>query len=249
MTGRLKIYKFKGCSFEQPLAIESDFMEIIVFKYGETKLSESMVVKNGDNNKFYDIALLYFLIRLKGRNILIDVGCDNMPGFVVRNFIKPYELLKEYGISYNDITDVIITHAHHDHIHAVKYYKNAIIHIQKQEYENGKSYIPDNFKVETFDDFTEIENCLDVIKIGGHSEGSCIVKLNFKDNKYLFVGDECYDRICFEKEIPSGSTFSLDNNIKFIKEYKNSEYKKIFFHENNFLLGKYGWNKIDITPN
>jgi len=224
-------------------------MEIIAFKYGETKLSEAMIVKNGAKNKFYDIALLYFLIQLNGHNILIDVGCDDMPGFVVENFIKPYELLKKYGLNYMDITDVVITHAHHDHIQAVKYYKNAIIHIQSQEYENAKSYIPDDFKVKTFDDFTKIANSLEVLKIAGHSVGSCVAKLEFNSKKYIFVGDECYDRICFEKEIPSGSTLSLDNNIKFINDYKSADYIKIFSHENSFLHGKYGWNKINITPN
>ena len=52
-------------------------------------------------------------------------------------FKKPVDVLKEYGLSPNDITDVIITHSHHDHIEAIRYYENATIHIQKDEYDKA----------------------------------------------------------------------------------------------------------------
>lgn len=50
------------------------------------------------------------------------------------------------------ITDVIITHARHSHIAIIKYYKNAVIHVQKKEYEAGKQYIPADSRVNLFDE-------------------------------------------------------------------------------------------------
>ena len=60
--------------------------------------------------------------------------------------------MRKYGLSPQDITDVVITHAHHDHIASVGDYNNAVIHIQREEYDFGKKYIPDNLQVSLFDD-------------------------------------------------------------------------------------------------
>lgn len=218
--------------------------KLTAFKYGDTTLSEAAFIQGGNSNVFYDISLLYFLIQTPKNNILIDVGCDDMPGFVVTNFIKPYELLQKYGLNSEDITDVVITHAHHDHIQAVKYYSNSVIHIQDDEYDIGKEYIPSNFKVKTFKESAEIIEGLKVIKIGGHSKGSSVVIFENNNRKYVLVGDECYVRICFEKGIASGSVYSLKNNMDFIEKYRSSQYEKILFHDNKIISGKFGWTQI-----
>ena len=98
------------------------------------------------------ITFTIYLIQTENKNILVDVGCDDGAGFEMSIFKKPVDVLKEYGPSPNDITDVIITHSHHDHIEAIKYYENAIIHIQKDEYATAKMYIPTSFDVHLIDD-------------------------------------------------------------------------------------------------
>jgi len=75
------------------------------------------------------ITFTIYLIQTENKNILVDIGCDDGAGFEMSIFKKPVDVLKESGLSPNDITDVIITHSHHDHIEAIKYYGNAIIHI------------------------------------------------------------------------------------------------------------------------
>jgi glyoxylase-like metal-dependent hydrolase (beta-lactamase superfamily II) len=88
-----------------------------------------------------------------------------MPGFVMRDFTGTVNALKGKNVSPEEITDVIITHAHHDHIECVKYFENALIHIQKDEYEKGKKYIPDNFKVNLFTDEFTLCGKVKIIKI------------------------------------------------------------------------------------
>lgn len=58
-----------------------------------------------------------------------------MPGFEMQNFKSPVLALEEKGVQAKDITDVILTHAHHDHIEAVRYFENALIHIEREAYE------------------------------------------------------------------------------------------------------------------
>jgi alanyl-tRNA synthetase len=63
-----------------------------------------------------------------------------MPGFEMEDFVGTVAALEEKGYTPEDITDVIITHADHDHIECVKYFQNATIYIQKDEYESGASF-------------------------------------------------------------------------------------------------------------
>ena len=125
-------------------------MKITTLDYAKSTLPESMIFPFGSKNKSRDIAFKVFLIKENEKLILVDAGCETMPGFDMVNFIGPVTALKSIGISPKEITDVIITHAHHDHIECVKYFENAVIHIQKDEFEYGKIYIPSNFNLNLF---------------------------------------------------------------------------------------------------
>ncbi len=206
-------------------------IKITPVKYGESFLPESMVFQNGSKDKSIPIVFLVYLIKKEGRLILVDAGCVTMPGFEMSNFIGPVKALEKLGINPEDITDVIITHAHHDHIECAGCFKNAVIHIQRDEYEAGKGYLSENTDIRLFDDKAKICQGVIVIKIGGHSKGSCVVEITDGEDKYIVTGDECYSRKCLERKIPTGSSYCLENSIKFIEKYADSEYKALLCHE------------------
>ena len=206
-------------------------MEITVVEYGKSVLSEDMIFINGDKNKLRDILMKVYLIKVGEKLILVDAGCETMPGFVTRDFIGSVQALNNMNIAADKITDVIITHSHHDHIECVKYFNNAIVHIQKDEYEKGKKYIPDYFTVNVFEDEYQITKGLKVIKIGGHSKGSCIVEVKTNGKNYIIAGDECYLRECLTKKIPTGSSFNKDSSIEFIEKYSHEKYTVLLCHD------------------
>lgn len=148
-----------------------------------------------------------------------------MPGFEMTEFMGSIKALCKIGISVENITDVIITHAHHDHIECVKYFKNAVIHIQKDEFIIGKDYIPDEFRVRTFDEEYIVCKGVRAVKIGGHSTGSCVVEIG---ENTVFVGDECYIRNCITEKIPTGATFCIEKSKEFIEKYSDSKYTLLF---------------------
>lgn len=169
-------------------------MKIIPIKYGKSVLSESMIFIKGDKNRFREIVFMVYLIKTDEKLILVDAGCETMPGFDMREFVGTVKAIKNIGVSPEEITDVIITHSHHDHIECVKYFKNAVVHIQKDEYESGIGYISEGFNVNVFvNEFSVCEN-VKVLKIGGHSKGSCVVEIMKDDIIYVIAGDECYGR-------------------------------------------------------
>lgn len=206
-------------------------MQIIPVEYGKSVLPESMIFINGDENKFREIVFKVYLIKTDKKLILVDSGCETMPGFVMRDFIGTVQALKNINITPDEITDVVITHSHHDHIECVKYFNNAVIHIQSDEYEGGKRYIPDEFKVNVFEnEFSVCEN-VKIVKIGGHSKGSCIVEIAIDTKDYIISGDECYLRECLTKEIPTGSSFNQNASREFVKKYSDSKYTVLLCHE------------------
>lgn len=206
-------------------------IEIIPVEYGKSTLKESMVFYDGSDNKEIPIVFLVYLIKTETRTILVDAGCETMPGFKMKDFIGTVNALKKIGVDTHEITDLIITHAHHDHIECVKYFANAVIYIEKDEYESGRKYIPNGFKIEIFEESCSVCGDIDVLKIGGHSKGSCVVEIK-KDNKtYVIVGDECYSRLCISEKRYTGSSFNEDASKEFVFKYSDEKYEILLSHD------------------
>ncbi len=85
-----------------------------------------------------DIAMVVWLVRGGEKNILFDSGSHRqkwVDQFHVADFLSPDEAVKQAGVSPGEITDVIISHAHWDHMGGLDLFPNATIWIQKAEYE------------------------------------------------------------------------------------------------------------------
>ena len=206
-------------------------MKIIPLKYAESTLPENIIFINGDVNKQRKIVFKVYLIKTDERLILVDAGCETMPGFVMKNFLSPIKALEKINIKPEQISDVIITHSHHDHIECVKYFKNAIIHIEKNEYECAESYIPYGFNVNIFEnDYVLCEN-IKILKVGGHSKGSCVVEVENNEKTHVITGDECYLRECIDKKICTGSFYNEENSRKFIEKYSSNKYEILLCHD------------------
>lgn len=206
-------------------------IKVIPIKYGKSFLSESMIFKNGDDQKSRPIVFMIYLIKAEERLILIDAGCITMPGFDMIDFIGPIKALKSIGISADDITDVAITHAHHDHIECVNFFKNATVYIQKDEYEAGKRYLNGIKNIKLFDENILICNGVRMIKIGGHSIGSCIAEITSDTSTQIIAGDECYLRECLTKHIPTGTSYCPIKSMQFIETYSSNKYDILLCHD------------------
>ena len=206
-------------------------IEIIPIEYGKSVLPESWIFQNGAENKLRPIIFRIYLIRTENRLILVDAGCETMPGFVMTDFIGTAKALRNIGVKAEEITDLIITHAHHDHIECAKYFKNAAVYIQKDEYEAGKGYLAENLNIRTFDEEMLICDGIKAVQIGGHSKGSSIVEITDSGKKYIIAGDECYKGDCLTKQIPTGSSYNPEKSRDFVKKYGNGEYTVLLCHD------------------
>ena len=199
-------------------------------KHGDTYLPENMIFCGGNKEKYVPIILSVFYVETDTKRILIDAGCETMPGFELHNFKSPIDALTENGIDPNTITDVLLTHSHHDHIECVKHYKNAAVYINTDELEKGRRFIPDGMNVIAFQDKITVDDGVKMVKIGGHSKGSAVVELDFHGKTTVICGDECYALYNIENKVPTAASFSKENSSKFIEKYCNGDYKLILSH-------------------
>lgn len=215
--------------------------KIVVFKFAQSVFAEHYFFEDSKSDRLLPISFLFFLIEQGDRKILIDAGCEDMPGWEMSHMVSPANLLVEYGLTPDSITDVIITHAHHDHIQCVRHFKNAVIHIQREELGEGAKYITEGLKIHLFDDEFSLADNIKIIKIGGHTRGSSVVLLEKDGENYLFCGDEVYSEECFLRGVASGHPLSREKNIAFIEKYREQKYKKIIFHTPEILPDRNGW--------
>ena len=99
----------------------------------------SQWVLNGPAKDSVNIDFVFWLIRLNGgRNILVDAGflrdVSQATHFDVINYTRPDSVLLKLGLKPEDITDIIFSHPHWDHIDGVNLFPTAHIWMQKEDY-------------------------------------------------------------------------------------------------------------------
>lgn len=93
------------------------------------------------------LAMAVWLIRGGGRNILFDSGYHRdtfQKYFPSTNYMRPDEAVKLAGVQPDEITDIVISHAHWDHLGGIDLFPKATVWIQKDEYRyyTGEAWQP-----------------------------------------------------------------------------------------------------------
>jgi glyoxylase-like metal-dependent hydrolase (beta-lactamase superfamily II) len=80
---------------------------------------------------------IWFLNGDNGRKVLVDVGCvrdSANPLAHLRDYQRPDSALQRIHVNADDVTDVIITHPHSDHIGGLHLFGKATIWMQKNDF-------------------------------------------------------------------------------------------------------------------
>jgi glyoxylase-like metal-dependent hydrolase (beta-lactamase superfamily II) len=97
----------------------------------------SGLVRGADPDERLDIAMVFWLIQSPEHTILFDTGFHRprwFDRFAIRDFVSPDEAVQLAGVTPGDVTDVIISHAHWDHMGGIDLFPNATIWIQAEEF-------------------------------------------------------------------------------------------------------------------
>jgi glyoxylase-like metal-dependent hydrolase (beta-lactamase superfamily II) len=95
------------------------------------------LVMGAPKDQKIDTIFAVWLIRGGGRNILFDTGFHREKWFkywTIKDYLRPDEAVAQAGAKPEEITDIVISHAHWDHMGGIDLFPKATVWIQKEEY-------------------------------------------------------------------------------------------------------------------
>lgn len=193
----------------------------------------------GDEFNRIDMTSRSLLIRGNGKTILIDTGCGHkMPEKLESIYRVDYsrasvaQSLTSFGITPEDITDVILTHLHFDHVggatkkvesgEIVPVFPNATYHVQEEQLQWAKSptdkdrasFMPENWEPLIADGILnilqgdgELFTGIHVERVYGHTQGLQMIHL-FDDAQHIVFPA---DLIPTKAHIPVPYVMGYDN--------------------------------------
>ena len=123
--------------------------EVYAVRYGVVAdFPVSSLVAGAEPDRKLDIAMMIWVVKGNGHVVLVDSGFYRekyLAQWKPRDFVKPSEAIAPLGLKPEDVTDIIISHAHWDHAGGVDLFPKAQVWIQKDEYQyyTGEAWQPD----------------------------------------------------------------------------------------------------------
>jgi glyoxylase-like metal-dependent hydrolase (beta-lactamase superfamily II) len=97
------------------------------------------LVAGADSTRRSPLAFTVWLIRGGGRTILMDAGFYR-DKFVQRwkpdGFVKPSDALAALNVKPEDVTDIVVSHIHWDHVDGADLFPRARVWLQREEFEH-----------------------------------------------------------------------------------------------------------------
>ena len=108
----------------------------------------SALIRDADTSRKLDIAVMFWLVRRPdGRVVLMDAGFYRdkfLQRWKPSDFVLPSMAVRLAGVRAEDVTDIIISHVHWDHMDGADLFPNARMWIQRDEYAH---HVDDNGRV------------------------------------------------------------------------------------------------------
>ncbi len=146
------------------------------------------LVMGAPRNETIDTVFVVWLIRGGGRNILFDSGFHRekwFKYFPVTDYLRPDEAVKLAGVKPDEVTDVVISHAHWDHMGGIDLFPKAIVWIQKDEF---RYYTGEAWQADGDHDGIDPEDARELVRL--NTEGR--LRLVDGDNTEIFPGIRAY---------------------------------------------------------
>jgi glyoxylase-like metal-dependent hydrolase (beta-lactamase superfamily II) len=199
----------------------------------------SGLVAGADRSRHMDIAMMVWLIEGNGRHVLFDSGFYRdqfMKQWKPTDYVKPSEAIARLDLKPEDITDVIISHAHWDHADGADLFPKARIWIQKDELEY---YAGTAWQARGTHGGIDPDDVLALVKLntegrvglvngdareilpgitgylgGKHTYASQFLTVNTAAGTVVLASDNMYLYENLEKHAPIAQTLDADSNLR-----------------------------------
>jgi glyoxylase-like metal-dependent hydrolase (beta-lactamase superfamily II) len=207
--------------------------EVLAVKYGYRVTTRAEMYLNfhlyGEPDADLDIDYYFWVIRDSGGVILVDTGFAPDSGARRRrqSYATPAEVLPGLGIDPDDVTAIVITHAHWDHIGNVRQFPHAQLVLTQAEYafwtsplaERGQFAAhsePDEIallararmedRVTLFTGRCGLAPGIELTEVGGHTPGQLIVSVATRDGGTVVLAS---DALHFYEEVERDRPFAI----------------------------------------
>lgn len=210
--------------------------QVVIAKYGTRIGRRSEVYLNYPlyEERDADIGMDYFfwLVRDGDRTIVVDTGFSQEGGAnrARTTLITPAEILERLEIDPDSVEQVVITHAHYDHIGNLGLFPRAEFVIAQREYDfwagrhAGRRQfqhsvedaelatlrrLHDIGRVRTFRGSLALTSSVEVLEVGGHTPGQSTVLVQTTDGPVLLASDAVHYYEELERDMPFMSASNL----------------------------------------
>jgi glyoxylase-like metal-dependent hydrolase (beta-lactamase superfamily II) len=135
-----------------------------------------------------EITMVIWLIRGGGHTIVFDSGFHRdtfIKDFPMKDYLRPDEAVRLAGVKPEEVTDIVISHAHWDHMGGIDLFPKANVWIQKEEY---RYYTMDAWQPGGQHGGIEPEDAKQLVQL--NTEGR--IRLVDGDNVEIFPGIRAY---------------------------------------------------------
>ena len=229
--------------------------KLFALRYGISRFPASQIFANPGTEYQLPFHWLFFLVDLPGKVLLVDTGFTD-PGYIPRfgiEYTAPRAILEELGYNPGQVTDIILTHTHFDHIGGVRDYPNATLHLFRVEYEQFlrqpgnaslKTYLQQHPALKLYTGDYKPAPGITVHKAGGHTSGSAVVYITLNGETVVLTGDEAYLEENVHRVAPIGAYADLEANRNFLEELHTGGLPFYTFHSPKIVTGEQPWQRL-----
>jgi glyoxylase-like metal-dependent hydrolase (beta-lactamase superfamily II) len=115
--------------------------KVFVLEYARSKDQPiASLIQGAYGEGVVDLPFAFVLAQGQGRNVLVDCGFMKEGNgvavaekFGIPRWVSPLRMLEAAGVAATDVTDILLSHAHFDHMGSIEQFPNATLYIQKSE--------------------------------------------------------------------------------------------------------------------
>lgn len=201
--------------------------------------SLSGLVAGADRERKLDIPVMVWLLKgSNGKLVLIDSGFYRqkfLDQWKPRDFRTPATAVEAAGVKAEAVTDIVISHAHWDHVDGADLFPNATVWIQREEY---RYYTGDAWHARNTHGGVDPDDMLALLKIntlgrlkfvegddqevlpgircytgGRHTRESQFCTAKLAGGTAVFTSDNVYLYENFDKHVPIAQTLDAASNL------------------------------------
>ncbi len=197
----------------------------------------SGLIAGADTGRRMDLAMMVWVIKGGGRTILVDAGfhrADLVSRWHPTDFSPPSEAIGKLGIKPEDVTDVIVSHVHWDHLDGIDLFPRAKVWIQREEFDHhlDSSGVVKDRAIDAADakilagiahegrvmlidgDGKEIIPGITVYTGGKHTFASQFATVTTAAGTVVLASDNAYLYENFAKHVPIAQTLDSASNLR-----------------------------------